>query len=108
MTNPALAIPGRMNIAIQFIDAPLANPSAMLLQTPAGAQFNVVGGLTKWEAATIQIAAQLAPMACSEEWKDTDPATVARAACVLASALLNEWESIRQQEAKGQAIEQPD
>lgn len=54
--NNGLHVPGRINIAVNRMDAPMAEQFVMPMQTANGVDLHVLGGLTKLEAAAIQIA----------------------------------------------------
>lgn len=59
MSNGRLAVPGQINMDVQMHPGPPASPTVIQLQSPAGIQQHVFGGLTKLETAAIAIAAAM-------------------------------------------------
>lgn len=69
MNHGQILRPDVVPVAVEYSQSPAAHPSAVALPVQGGMKLVVAGGLSKFEHATIQIAAHLVEKVC---YKPTD------------------------------------
>lgn len=90
MNNSARLIqPNAVNVATTYAAGPLAQPASVAMQSPAGMQVLVLGGLSKVESLAGHILAGMTPAA------DVDSASAVVNAVTLAERLLAECDRRR-------------
>ena len=97
-----MIVPGRVNVEVNSIETPHAQPASMVLQSAAGIKFLVAGGLTKLEWVAADIAAGMRHDCESEESLELN----VRAAVKMASMVLAECQRFSQEQAA--AAEHPE
>ena len=95
-----MIVPGRVNVEVNSIETPHAQPASMVLQSAAGIKFLVAGGLTKLEWVAAHIAAGMRHDCESSASLELN----VRAAVKMASMVLAECQRV----AQTQAAESPE
>lgn len=58
--NGRLQIPGQVGVGVEHVPGPTAQPIPVIMQKPGGVQVLIIGGVSAYEQAVMQVAAALA------------------------------------------------